>query len=124
MKKVGVFGNRTITDIDKVLDGFQEAVGTGQEICILHGGAAGPSKIISERAKESEGFSEVCFKPWSMVYQKLEFHPKFFYFRNKQVVENSDEIVIFRNGEDDSEVSRVLELCNRWNKKYTVVDIV
>lgn len=123
MKKVAVFGNRNILDEEKVLNQFEKAVGTSEEICVLHGGAAGPAKIISERAKVSDGYSEVCFKPWSMIWQGLEFHPKFFYFRNKQAIENADEIVIFRNGEEDSEVSRVLELCNRWNKNYQVIDI-
>lgn len=123
MKKIGVFGNRSITNEEAVLDAFENVVGTSEEICILHGGAAGPAKILSERAKESEGFSEICFKPWSMIYQKLEFHPKFFYFRNKQVVENADKVVIFSNGEKDSEVSRVIELCDRWEKDYTVVEI-
>ncbi len=123
MKKIAIFGNRTIDDVDKVLNAFEEAVGLDNEICILHGGAIGPAKIISERAKVTDGLSEVCFKPWTMIYQKIEFHPKFFYFRNKQVVENSDQVLIFSNGEEDSEVSRVLELCNRWGKDYQVIDL-
>ena len=87
------------------------------------GGAAGPAKIIADIAERDAGWTSVLFKPWTMIWSKLNFEPIYFYLRNKQIVENADVVLIITNGEKDSEVYRVVELCQRWEKDHIIYTV-
>lgn len=127
MIKIGVFGNRNITNKELVQSKFAEFMEDFElpldPILIIHGGAAGPANIMAEYADKDQEWSTVLFKPWTMVWSKLEFQPIFFYLRNKQIVENSEIVFIVTNGEKDSEVYRVIDLCKRWNKRYYIAEV-
>jgi hypothetical protein len=136
--KVSVFGNRSISDKEKVVGVFQSWLTSHSagynSITFLWGGAEGPSTFVVDDIKAwNEEHQEqrvlqtdvVLFKPWHMVYKKLaeSFNPMYFYFRNKQIVENADAVLVFSNGEKDSEVRRVIELCESLDKEFTVVEV-
>lgn len=124
MLKIGVFGNRNITDKEKVWDEYLKASPVDMKNTIyLYGGASGPQQFILELINHYKEVSTVLFKPWHMLWSKLEFNPIFFYLRNKQIVENADKIIIFTNGEKDSEVYRVIDLCERRNKDFVIIEV-
>ncbi len=131
MLKVAVFGNRNITDEKVVTSKFLELFKQYSyfpNVVYLHGGASGPQKIISDYLNldqncDDGSVEQVLFKPWHMVWSKLDFTPIFFYLRNKQIVENADKVIIFSNSEKDSEVYRVIDLCERWNKDFVVIEV-
>lgn len=116
---IGVFGNRDITDASLIRKKFDEYMKNTsfEEVLILHGGAAGPQEVLAE------DYISILFKPWHMIWSKIEFAPILFYMRNKQIVENSDEVIIFSNGEKDAEVYKVIDLCKRKRVKYTIIDV-
>lgn len=125
--KISVFGNRSITDVNKVVDIFWKYVETlelkdkPEGITYVWGGADGPSNIIAEELREKTDI--VLFKPWHLIDFSIKFGPKYFYFRNKQVVENSDAVLILTTGEKDAEVYKTVELCEQKNKEYTVINM-
>ena len=70
MKKVAIFGNRNITDevlIKSKFSEFLSAKEVEEDIVILHGGAAGPAKVLSEYANDDPEWSSILFKPWTML---------------------------------------------------------
>jgi hypothetical protein len=128
IKKIGIFGNRDIKDEHKILHELADlldsvGVTASDHVLILHGGAQGVSSIVATLASEMTNWSSVIFKPWSMVWPDLKFSTMLFYLRNKQIVDNSDVVVIFTNGEHDSEVVRVKDLCTRWKKPHFIVHL-
>ena len=126
MIKIAIFGNRSITDKELIVSKFIDyTVNLDSEngIVVLHGGADGPPKFIVDAMHEMHGTTDVLFKPWTMVWSKLTFEPIYFYLRNKQIVENADKVVVFTNGERDSEVYRVINLCERWDKDLTIIEV-
>jgi hypothetical protein len=121
--KVAVFGNRKLSEeqTTKVASILQE-IFEAHPIVLLSGGADGVSRVAEAVC---EGFNKpvVIFKPWNIIWNKLPFNPILFYLRNKQVVENADKILIISTGEEDSEVHRVVELCERKEKDFKVLDV-
>ncbi len=126
MIKVAVFGNRNIDDealVKAKLGEFINIANIFEPLVILHGGAAGPAKIISEYADGSHDWCSVLFKPWTKVWAKIDFKPILFYLRNKQIVENADIVCVITNNERDSEVFRVINLCKRWKKDLYIMEV-
>jgi hypothetical protein len=122
--KLAVFGNRNINDkalINDTLNAFTVEKGVHYSV-LLHGGAEGPQKIAAELADEVD-LPAVLFKPWHMVWSNIVFDRTLFFMRNKQIIDNADEIIIFSNGEKDSEVSRVKDYCDKHSRSYTLVEV-
>ena len=93
-----------------------------KQLVLVSGGADGVSRV-AEAVFTGAELPVVVFKPWNIVWNKLPFDPILFYLRNKQVVENSDKVIVISTGEDDSEVHRVIELCTRKEKDFKVVTV-
>ena len=126
MTKIAVFGNRSISDSKIVLKEFSKWIKNNKlekPLVFLHGGAAGPQTILKEFGEGTGAWVNIVFKPWTMIWSKLEFKPIYFYLRNKQIIENADKIIVFDNGEHDSEVYRVIDLCQKKNKDLTVIKV-
>lgn len=119
--KLAVFGNRSINNPELVKETLQDHVeGFLGDAVFLHGGAVGPQADALAFMNMLVA-DTVIFKPPHMVDKRLEFTPEWFGHRNRQIIDNADRILIFDNGEKDSEVSLVRQLCERWGKDYTVI---
>jgi hypothetical protein len=132
--KVSVFSQRNVTDpaiVDMFLDEVQKQY---QDIVVyspvfLTGGAHGAQQVIYDALKENYDF--VVFKPWTQISKKMEsiavvdgkFDPTFFFYRNIQIVDNSDLVVIFDNGDKDAEVYKVKGLCEKKGKQMVVIHV-
>ena len=120
--KLAVFGNRELSEEQtSTLSVFLQELAK-DNIVLLTGGADGVSRV-AEAVFEGAGLPKIIFKPWNIVWNKLPFDPILFYLRNKQVVENADRVLIVSTGKDDSEVHRVIELCQRKEKDFKVVTL-
>lgn len=128
--KVSVFSQRNVTDpaiVDKL---FNEALWEdGYNPTFLTGGAHGAQQVIYDALKDDYDF--VVFKPWTQISKKMEsiavvdgkFDPTFFFYRNIQIVDNSDLVVIFDNGEKDAECYKVKALCEKKGKNMVVINV-
>ena len=130
--RISVFGQRSINDSATVTTKFDLVLAEYEKdhpITFVHGGAKGPQSILHDYLKDE--CDVVLFKPWTMISKKLSkqameggsFDPVYFFFRNIQIVENSDLVIIFDNGEQDGEVYKVKNLCDKKGIKYVEVPV-
>jgi hypothetical protein len=121
--KVAVFGNRKLSEEQaSTAATMLQEIFKDKAVVLLSGGADGVSRV-AEAVCEGFSIPVVIFKPWNIIWNKLPFNPILFYLRNKQVVENADKILVVSTGEEDSEVHRVVELCERKEKDYKVISL-
>jgi len=129
--KVSVFSQRNVDNqeiVDMILDHAAEAAGV-EPIVFLIGGANGAQTILYNALRDEYDF--VIFKPWTQISREVEelatqggkFNSTFFYYRNIQIVDNSDLVIIIDNGEKDAEVYKVKELCNKKNKSMVIINV-
>lgn len=122
-RRIAVVGSRTIADIDnngdprsymerdwmfyhldKLLyedNPFVEPVGAVGELrrgtAILSGGSFGVDKRAQEYA-EANGIPFFLYKPYHLVDSAARYDPRYFFTRNKQIVDNCDEVIAFWDG--------------------------
>ncbi len=121
--KIAVTGSRSITSkdwvnyhLDKITQGY---VDMGVPVTIISGGAKGVDSIANDWAYARK-CDFVLFKPYHLVDNREEFRPKFFFVRNKQIVDNADEVVCFWDGVSSGTASTI-ELAEKAGKHLTVI---
>ena len=134
--RVSVFGPRKITEdqatkVVAEIDTYISDLGYDQPtpLVFLTGGASGVQDVVYEEFSQDYDF--IVFKPWTQISKRLEkqaleggsFDPVYFFFRNLQIIDNSDVVIVFDSGQKDAEVYKVLEVCQRKNKKVYKVEI-
>lgn len=122
--KLAVFGQRAIEDtgavISRLLELSDEKGWDNEPLTYLYGGAKGPQAAVLEVM--SPHHDCVLFQPWSMVTSRLgKFNVDFFDYRNKQIIDNADEVVIFDDGSPDREADRVINYVRRCHKMYNII---
>ena len=122
--RMAIVGSRNITDKDLVVEMFNEAIhqyAHGDDtITILSGGAKGVDTVAREIAK-MYNLDFVLFKPYHMLDSSVEYEPKYFFTRNKQIADNSDVVVIVWDGKS-SGTRHMLDYCKRHKKPYVLHD--
>lgn len=124
--KIAVIGSRDLTDKDWVYNVLDEVRALlepqGEHTVFLLGGAAGVQEITLEYSKEKEHLVDyVLFKPWHLVDPRMAFVPRFFFMRNKQIVDNAHKVVVLRTETEDSEVDRAISYAEKRGKDILVV---
>ena len=121
--RIGVIGSRTVdesvvhTFLLEVWNPAAEGVSTNCTT-FLAGGALGVDTAVRDYARGA-GLDFVMFKPYHLLDRTEGFNAKFFYTRNRQILDNSDEVLIFWDGEED-EVQAAIHYCDRKGKEYHV----
>lgn len=124
--KVSVFSQRNVKGYESIIETTMEEWLQSQDttcITVLTGGAQGAQSVLFDALSDVWDF--VVFRPWTQISRRLEiqatkegkFDPVWFFFRNIQIVDNSDVVIIFDTGEKDAEVYKVRELCKRKGKE-------
>lgn len=93
--KIAVCGSRSITDRDWLYAHLDRLIPDGA--VLLSGGAKGVDTLVEEYAKEGK-FDHVLFKPYHMLDPKTPYQKKFFFVRNRQLIDNADKVLIFWDG--------------------------
>jgi hypothetical protein len=110
--KVAVFGDRDleVTEefVDKILQENYKNAEAGRFV-LLHGGAKGP-QTVTKNLFEKYKLPIICFRPWHIISKDIPFSSELFFYRNKQIVENADEVIVFVGERDDAETARVIKL--------------
>ena len=119
--KLCVLGSTAITDkelIYSALDKFiEENLNTPPTFLV--GGAKGVDEIVKQYAKEKER-DLIEFVPYHLLDNRAMFTPKFFFIRNKQMIENADACLIFWDKENKG-TEYGIKLTQKRNIPYSIV---
>lgn len=117
--RIGISGSRSITDKDWVYDNLTKILAPIEEnVTLLSGGAKGVDDLVAGFSKE-EGYDHVLFKPYHLVDTKEPYRAKFFFARNKQIVDNSDLVIIMWDGKS-SGTRFTMEYADRTKPSKTI----
>jgi hypothetical protein len=96
--KVCIIGSRSLDkaeNIFPIIDTFIKDHTNGK-ITILSGGAKGVDQL-SRKYSEANGIDFVEFLPYHLL-DNVPFSSKYFFIRNKQMIDNADKILIIWDG--------------------------
>lgn len=123
--RVAVVGSRTITDKALVESAIYEAMETygavDECVTIVSGGAKGVDTLAQRWAKEHRA-DFILFKPYHMIDPSVEYSPKFFFARNKQIADNADVVVILWDGQSNG-TKHMIDYCKKRKKTYLLATI-
>ena len=94
--RVAVVGSRSIVD-EEVIDKTLESIVGDANPTIISGGAKGVDSLAREYAKNN-GLDFILFKPYHLVDTQAQYTPRYFFVRNKQIVDNCDTLIAFWDG--------------------------
>lgn len=121
--KVCIVGSRSIENKSLVFDEcstlIERRVPATDSVTILSGGAKGIDTLAQEFAAENK-YDFILFKPYHLVDNRVEFTPKYFFARNRQLVDNSDIIVAFWDGESGG-TKQLIDYAAKKNKELHVI---
>lgn len=126
--KIAVTGSRSIQDadtvfmhLDKTIDWLVKEgwIDAEEPVSIVSGGAKGVDTLAKMYADIND-YDFFLYKPYHLVDNRTEYDPKYFFARNKQIVDNADYIVVFWDGESHG-TAHVLKLCNKSKKPYQLI---
>ena len=68
----------------------------------MHGGSKGAQQEILDLEKV-EFFNKnlILFKPWNLLNSKIKYTVELMFFRNKQILDNSDVVIVFELRDKD-----------------------
>ena len=95
--KLAVIGSRSLEDqgpLYNALDVYRIKYPT---LCIISGGARGVD-LMSDKYARSYCLDHICFKPYHLVDNKAPYTVRYFFIRNKQIVDNADMVLAYWDG--------------------------
>ena len=93
--KICIIGSRSIDKaafVIPILDRFMKDHVVGTPV-ILSGGAKGVDQITKSYAK-ANNINLVEFLPYHLIDNRTPFSSKYFFLRNKQMIDNADKVLI------------------------------
>lgn len=97
--RIAVVGSRSITDVEwvfTILDRFIKEMSPFKPT-IVSGGAVGVDEIAKLYAKK-RGYDFVEYLPYFLLDTTVPFTSRYFFIRNKQIVQNSDKVLAIWDG--------------------------
>lgn len=89
-------------------------------MAILSGGAVGVDRKAQEYAQEN-GVPFFLYKPYHLIDTKVPYSPRYFFTRNKQIVDNCDELIAFWDGESHG-TEDAIKFARKKGKPVTVIE--
>lgn len=121
--RLSVIGSNTITDDTSVNFFLDREVlkGTMLVSSILGGGGKGVASIVKKYCKTNK-LDFIEFIPYYLLDASVEFSNKYFFVRNRQLVDNADKILFIWNG-DCKDVEYAIKYAQKLNKDYTIIKL-
>jgi predicted Rossmann-fold nucleotide-binding protein len=122
--KLSVIGSNTIQDEEAVARILNKVIyhqNTIKVNVILGGGGKGLPMIVKNFCKK-EKIDFVEFLPYFLLDNKVDFSNKYFFIRNKQLVDNADVILFLYNG-DCKDVEYAIRYAQMKDKQITVIKL-
>ena len=116
--RLAIIGSRTIVDsreIKSLIDSMiPYVIEKETPLTIISGGAKGVDTVVQEWASERQ-HDFILIKPYHLLDSRVPYEAKYFFVRNKQIVDNSDVIIAIwdevSNGTHDT--IRYAKKCNK-----------
>lgn len=119
--KVCIVGSRSITDaqfVFQVIDRFIKDQCVAP-VVLLSGGAKGVDSLVKEYAAK-RGIDFVEFVPYHVADRTADFRKRYFFIRNKQMIENADKVLAIWDGES-SGTEHTISLAQKHNVPVMVI---
>lgn len=101
--RVAIFGSRKITDKDFVFKELSKflinRIDTSPFVTFISGGAEGVASISKEYSK-ANNIDHIMILPYHKVDNKVDFTPRFFFARTRQIIPNADVVFVIDDGTD------------------------
>lgn len=95
--RVGIIGSREFTNEKLVTDVMGNATFTSDVLLVSSGKGSDP--VVRTWASDL-AMDVVVFRPYNFIDRKAPHRPNYFYFCNKQIVDNSDKVLVFYDGKE------------------------
>jgi len=98
--RICIVGSRSIDKAEVVfplIDKFIREHTTAPRT-VLSGGAKGVDSLVKEWTKV-QGYDFIEFQPIHMLDRNIEFNSKYFFVRNRQLIDNSDIVLAIWDGQ-------------------------
>jgi len=119
--KLAIIGSNTIDDREKVIKIILDNIFSTDNLTILGGGGKGVASIAKEFAKQHQ-VDFVEFLTYNLLDNKALFSSKYFFIRNKQMLDNADSVLIIWNG-DCKDVEYAIKYSQKNNLPIKIVKI-
>lgn len=122
--RVGIVGSRKVDDPEMVTAVMSELISNneGKPLVFVGGGSKGSERIAQEYISQL-GLDFVLFKPYNFIDVGADHHPKYFFYRNKQIVDNSDLVIVFLEDSESGVKKTLAYIKNESNKPYRVYGV-
>ena len=96
--KLCIIGSRSIDKAELVFPAIEKFIKdhTTGKVTIISGGAKGVDQL-SKKYAETNKIDFVEFLPYHLL-DKVSFSSKYFFIRNKQMIDNADKVLVFWDG--------------------------
>lgn len=138
-RRVAVVGSRTIANLEDedndrtkalmerdwmyynldMILGISAGEAYPEGMAILSGGAVGVDRRAQEYAIESD-IPFFLYKPYHLIDNRVDYNPRYFFTRNKQIVDNCDELIAVWDGESSGTGDTIRYARKRKKQIYTV----
>jgi hypothetical protein len=95
--RIGVIGSREFNNAALVRDVLENNTLTTDVLLVSSGKGSDPETRAWAEALQMD---VVVFRPYNFVDRKAPHRPNYFYFCNKQIVDNSDKVIVFYDGKE------------------------
>lgn len=98
--RLGIIGSRNFTNaavVNAFLDGKYNV--SHEDFTIVCSSGRGSDPIVHAWAKKN-AVDVVCIRPYNFVDRKAPHRPDYFYYCNKQIIDNSDEVIVFYDNQE------------------------
>lgn len=120
--KLAILGSNTIEDKERVFKLIHDNLPIDYEnLTILGGGGKGIANIAKEFAKDAN-IDFVEFLTYNLLDNKSEFSSRYFFIRNRQVIDNADVVLIVWNG-DCKDVEYAIKYSQKKNLPIKVLKL-
>ena len=117
MKNIMVCGSRSITNEEVIFSKLDDVLTQHPDMILISGGAKGVDSIAENWAKSHHVFIKQ-FKPdWKKYGRGAGI------VRNKQMVEESDKVIIFWDGISKGTKSDI-DFCKKFGKEHLIVRLI
>lgn len=94
--RIVIVGSRSIIDPETVFTAIDRFIKDhsfmGKKPVIISGGAGGVDALAKKWA-DVQGLDFIEFLPYHLVDKEVEFSPRYFFARNRQMIQNADKVL-------------------------------